>query len=86
MRRLFENYAEVEKEYYLKTHIFPIMHAIVIRRTMYEANPWVAMSLYKAFLASKSLTTPEHAAYVCPPHHPALAHVVRGRDEEIDGR
>jgi len=56
VRRLFENCAEVEKEYYLKTHIFPIMHAIVIRRTMYEANPWVAMSLYKAFLASKSLT------------------------------
>jgi 4,5-dihydroxyphthalate decarboxylase len=32
------------------------MHAIVIRRTIYEANPWVAMSLYKAFLASKNLT------------------------------
>jgi 4,5-dihydroxyphthalate decarboxylase len=55
VRRLFDNYAEVEKEYYLKTRIFPIMHAIVIKRTMYEANPWVAMSLYKAFSASKNL-------------------------------
>ena len=56
VRRLFENYAEVEKEYYLKTHIFPIMHAIVIKRAVYEANPWVAMSLYKALLSSKNLT------------------------------
>jgi len=56
VKRLFENYAEVEKEYYLKTRIFPIMHVIVIKRTIYEANPWVAMSLYKACLASKNLT------------------------------
>ncbi len=56
VRRLFENYGEIEKEYYLKTHIFPIMHTIVIKRAVYEANPWVAVSLYKAFLASKNLT------------------------------
>ena len=56
VRRLFENYGEIEKAYYLKTHIFPIMHTIVIKRTSYEANPWVAMSLYKAFLASKNVT------------------------------
>src|SRR5439155_1609792 len=31
------------------TKIFPIMHVIVIRRDVYEKNPWVAQSLYKAF-------------------------------------
>jgi 4,5-dihydroxyphthalate decarboxylase len=53
VRRLFENYAEVERAYYLKTRIFPIMHAVVIRRDIYRAYPWVAQSLYKAFVQSQ---------------------------------
>ncbi len=48
-RRLFENYQAAEREYFQKTKIFPIMHVIVIRRDVYEKNPWVAQSLYKAF-------------------------------------
>jgi 4,5-dihydroxyphthalate decarboxylase len=53
---LFENYIEIEKEYYLKTRIFPIMHLVVIKRAIYEENPWIAGSLYKACLASKNHT------------------------------
>ena len=49
VRRLFENYQAVEREYYSKTKIFPIMHTVVIRRDVYEKSPWVAQSLYKAF-------------------------------------
>jgi 4,5-dihydroxyphthalate decarboxylase len=30
------------------------MHTIVIRRDVYDANPWVAQSLYKAFTSAKS--------------------------------
>ena len=56
VKRLFDNYVEVEKEYYRKTKIFPIMHAVTIKRTVYEENPWVAMSLYKALVASKNIT------------------------------
>lgn len=55
VRRLFDNFIEVEKEYYLKTHIFPIMHTIVLKRAVYEENPWVAMSLYKACLQAKNM-------------------------------
>jgi 4,5-dihydroxyphthalate decarboxylase len=55
VRRLFENYAEVERAYYLRTKIFPIMHAVVIRRDIYRAYPWVAQSLYKAFIESQRL-------------------------------
>jgi 4,5-dihydroxyphthalate decarboxylase len=49
VRRLFEDYPAVERAYYQKTKIFPIMHTVVIRREVYEQNRWIAQSLYKAF-------------------------------------
>jgi len=50
VNRLFEDYPAVEREYYQRTKIFPIMHTVVIRRDVYEKYPWVAQSLYKAFV------------------------------------
>lgn len=51
--RLFPNYRQVEKDYYLRTKIFPIMHLVAIRRDIYEKNPFVASSLYNAMVESK---------------------------------
>jgi len=53
VQHLFPDYPAVEREYYRKTKIFPIMHVIAIRREVYEKNPWVAQSLYKAFVAAQ---------------------------------
>ena len=53
VRRLFADYAKAEKDYFRRTRIYPIMHTVVIRREIYERDPWVAMSLYKAFLRAK---------------------------------
>lgn len=56
VRRLFENYYNVEREYFRKTRIFPIMHTVVIRRDVYEKNRWIAQSLYKAFAQAQRET------------------------------
>jgi 4,5-dihydroxyphthalate decarboxylase len=56
VKRLFENYVEVERAYFRKTKIFPIMHTVVIRRDVYQANRWIAQSLYKAFVQAQRRT------------------------------
>ncbi len=53
VRRLFPDYAAAEKDYFRRTRIYPIMHTVVIRREIYDRDPWVALSLYKAFLRAK---------------------------------
>src|SRR5215475_1028739 len=52
--RLFPDYHEREKDYFRRTHIFPIMHLVVIRRDIYEAHPFVATSLFNALCEAKS--------------------------------
>jgi 4,5-dihydroxyphthalate decarboxylase len=53
VRRLFPDYAAAEKDYYRRTKIYPIMHTVVIRRDIYERDPWVALNLYKALCEAK---------------------------------
>ena len=53
--RLFPNYREVEMAYYRKTRLFPVMHTVVVRRDIYEANPWIVVSLLDAFEESKQM-------------------------------
>jgi 4,5-dihydroxyphthalate decarboxylase len=53
VKRLIENYVDVERAYFRKTKIFPIMHTVAIRREVYEANRWIAQSLFKAFVEAQ---------------------------------
>jgi 4,5-dihydroxyphthalate decarboxylase len=52
---LFANARVVEREFHLRTRIFPIMHLIVIRRDVYDRNPFIAESLYQGFVQAKKL-------------------------------
>ena len=51
--RLFSNHRETEEDYYRRTKILPIMHTIVIRKDVYREHPFVAASLYRAFVAAR---------------------------------
>ncbi len=53
--QLFEDPRAVDLEAYHRTGIFPIMHIIALRRDVYEANPWVALNLYRAFEEARAL-------------------------------
>ena len=53
--RLFPNYREIEKEYYKRTKIYPIMHLVAIKKSVYEKYPFVATSLFNAFQRAKEI-------------------------------
>jgi 4,5-dihydroxyphthalate decarboxylase len=66
VRRLFPEFREVERAYYERTHIFPIMHVVGVRRTLVEQHPWLAGSLVKAFAAAKALADADLREVVAP--------------------
>ena len=53
--RLFPDYRAVERAYYEKTGLFPIMHLIGVKKELAERHPWLPTSLYKAFAEAKAL-------------------------------
>ncbi len=57
--RLFPDYRAVEKAYWRKTKMFPIMHLMGIRKDLAERHKWLAGSLYKAFLEAKNIALHE---------------------------
>ena len=53
VKRLFDDFETVERDYFRRSGIFPIMHTLVIKRGVYDRDLWVAQSLYKAFCAAQ---------------------------------
>lgn len=57
--RLFPNYRDVEKAYYQKTNLFPIMHLMGVKKELAAKYPWLPGSLYKALLEAKNIALEE---------------------------
>lgn len=49
VRRLYSDLRTAERDYFRRTRIFPIMHAVGIRRELVERHPWLPASVCKAF-------------------------------------
>jgi 4,5-dihydroxyphthalate decarboxylase len=61
VQRLYPNYRDIEQEYYRRTRLFPIMHAVGIRRDVLDLHPWLAASTFKAFAQAKAVAQAEFA-------------------------
>jgi 4,5-dihydroxyphthalate decarboxylase len=53
-RHLFADPAAEGRRFYAKTGLFPINHTVVVRRSLLERHPWIALNLYSAFAAAKA--------------------------------
>ena len=51
--RLFPDYRSTERAYFSNTGIFPIMHAVAIKKRLVEQNPWLIEAVFKAYSQSK---------------------------------
>ena len=52
--------------YYKKTGIYPINHGMVVKRAVFERNPWVVINILKAFDQANDIADAErreHVAY-----------------------
>ncbi|MFQ5849071.1 MAG: ABC transporter substrate-binding protein [Candidatus Binatia bacterium] len=55
VKLLFENYKELEVDYYRRTGIFPIMHTTVIKQEIVDRYPWVPLNMMVAFERAKKI-------------------------------
>jgi 4,5-dihydroxyphthalate decarboxylase len=53
VQRLFPTPWIEEREYYRRTTIFPIMHTVVVKRSVVTQFPWIPQTLTNAFIAAK---------------------------------
>jgi len=51
--RLFPDYRSVERAYFSKTGIFPIMHAVAIKKSLLQQHPWLIEAVFQAYSQSK---------------------------------
>ena len=66
IKPLFADPAAEAARFYKKTGIYPINHGMVIKRTVYERNPWAVINILKAFGEANDITEAErreHVAY-----------------------
>ena len=53
--RLFPDYRSVERAYFSKTGIFPIMHGVAIKKSLVKKNPRLIEAVFKAYSQSKQM-------------------------------
>jgi 4,5-dihydroxyphthalate decarboxylase len=54
VRQLFEDFQTVEREYYRRTGIFPIMHTVVVRKELAAEHPEIVKAVYQGFCDAKN--------------------------------
>jgi len=55
IRRLFTDPRATEREYFARTGIFPIMHAVAMRNDVIDAHPWLPEAVFNAYSQAKQM-------------------------------
>jgi len=66
VRPLFPDAKAEGRRYYAKTSLYPINHTIVVRRSLLERHPWIALNLYHAFAAARAEVMARGRAFLRP--------------------
>lgn len=61
VRRLFSSAKEVERDYYSRTKIFPVSHAVVVRQRFLDHYPWAAQRLFDVWTEAKRIALEDDA-------------------------
>jgi len=73
---LFEDREVESARYFKKTGIYPINHIMVVKRSVYERHPWIALNLYSAFVNAMDQVRKDSLAWMAPYYEMGLV----GRD------
>ena len=55
VQRLFPDFRAIERDYFERTNVFPIMHVLAIRRDIADNHPWLAQAVFDAYSEAKSI-------------------------------
>ena len=50
--------------YFASTDLYPINHGMVVRRSLWEANPWIVLNLLNAFRAANAIAEQQRIEHV----------------------
>lgn len=66
--QLFPDYEPVERDYYRRTGIFPIMHTVVVRKELLTQHPGLAQAIYRGFCDSKDVAMEQYRKFRMEQH------------------
>jgi len=81
--RIFDDVRAIEEEIYQRTKVFPILHIILLRRDVFEAYPWLADAITKAFAESNRWFAEAHRNF---PYETPWAELEIDGVEDLMGR
>lgn len=55
VERLFKDHRTVERDFFQRTGMFPIMHSVAIRRDVAKKHPWLPKAVFEAYSRAKSI-------------------------------
>lgn len=55
IKRLFVDPRATERDYFARTGIFPIMHAVAMRNDIIDAHPWLPKAVFDAYSKAKQM-------------------------------